>query len=165
MKVATWQGEWRTHKLEVQLLPRLMLGEVRLLVDGEERDRSLLFRTLKLHRLCALAVPEGRLGLIEVTVQDGQLAVAVDGEALTEAPLAEDEQPAQLALQNGLFCGFGFFAMAALFMLLFNVIAQGFPPRVLPSPMPPLVLAVVMGLYYFIDTRKRLDFRATLKGR
>lgn len=161
MKVTQWQGQWRQQQIEVQILPRLMLSEVRLLVDGEERDRSVLFRTFKAHQLRALARPESHQGLIDVQTDGNALYVAVDGEALTGQAMTL-QTPSALA--NGLFCALGFFVFTSLFMLLFNVVAQGLPLRQLPSMTPPLVLAVVMGLYYFIDTKKRQRFRDTLAG-
>lgn len=163
MKVQQWQGSWQQQQLEVQVLPRLMLTEVRLLVDGEERDRSVLFRSLKEHRLCALAKPELRQGLIEVSVGEAGLGVAVDGASLTEPGPDSRPQGAKLALNNGLLCALGFFVMVTLFMLLFGLFQHGFGTLVLPSPTPPLVLALVMGVYYFVDTKKRMDFRRSLK--
>ncbi|WP_115718148.1 hypothetical protein [Gallaecimonas mangrovi] len=163
MKTQQWQGAWNEHSIEVQVLPRLLVTEVRLLIDGQEQDKSVLFRTLGPHQLCSLAIPKAGLGLVEVSVAKGVIAVAVDGAPLTEqAPVTK--APAKgLAEKNALFCGLGIFVIAGLFLLVFNLIAQGFPFQTMPSPWPPLVLGLVMALYYYADGKKRISLRQSLK--
>lgn len=163
MKTIQWQGQWQQHQIEVQVLPRLLLTEVRLLIDGEERDKSLLFRTLKPHQLCALAIPKAAMGLVEVSFDGTTLAVSANGEVLTEQAPLSSPVPKALAEKNALFNGLGIFAIASLFLLIFNVFAQGFPFQVMPSFNPPLVLGLVMALYYYADTKKRISFRQSLK--
>ncbi|WP_341501475.1 hypothetical protein [Gallaecimonas sp. GXIMD4217] len=166
MKLQQWQGQWQGHKLEVHCLPRLTLTEVRLLVDGELRDQSTLFRAFKSHRLLAWAKPEAEQGLIQVDcweVGDGNgLKVQVDGEVLEASAGSAPAQPANLALLNGLLSGLGAFVLLAFFILVFNLIDQGWPLQQLPSPWPALIFGAVMALFHGLDTHRRRSFRDQL---
>ncbi len=167
MKLQKWQGQWQGHTLDVHCLPRLTLTEVRLLVDGELRDQSTLFRTLKSHELVAWMEPAAQQGLIQVQCwdQDGAngLKITVDGQVLEATTGTPPAQPGNLALMNGLFSGLGAFALLAFFILLFNLIEQGWPLEQLPSPWPALIFGAIMALFHGVDTWRRLGFRRDLK--